>query len=388
MDKLNKNELNTGDYIERGVKRGHSSSPCKKRYTSTHYFDTKNSAVNNLLLNYHDPVFSIVLIILIAVAVALMTHGWNLYRREKLKQRLDSFLERFDTASCSLEEENVPYEEGMAKPLLMLARAFEQSGNYDKTVSILLYLIRHSDDDELLIYLGRVYLRAGFLQRAEDIFLEILSRHPRRSDVLMQLELLYEKLHRYAQARDALDALEAQGEETAALRAYLHFLQIQSDREHDRESKRAELERLLEKEPALYRPILQELFRLDTDAAWSRLDPARLDELLDILWFLPPAQLQLDIIAKNSGLHSLFYARGELSEPPETPSGLFAVDLLCAARKSGFEKGDLHFAYLCSECKRSFPVSFVRCPGCMALNTVKVEERLAPQQPRRGDTLF
>ena len=344
--------------------------------------------MNSFLPSYHDPIFSIILIVLIAIAVALVTHGWNLYRREKLQRHLYSFLERFDTASCSLEEENVPYEEGMAKPLLLLARAFEQSGTYNKTISILLYLIRHSRDDELLIYLGRVYLRAGFLQRAEDIFLEIIARHPRRTDVLYQLELLYEKLQEYDKAREAVEALRAQGEETALLEANLRYQEIRSDRELSAPEKGEALEALLEENASLYRPILRELFRLETDRAWRRVDTGRIPELLDILWFLPPAQLQLDIISKNLMLQAVYYGRGDLKEPPTERVGVFALDMLCAARKSGFGEGDLHFAYLCSECKQSFPVSFVRCPGCMALNSVKVEERLAPQQPQRGDTLF
>ena len=344
--------------------------------------------MNSFLPSYHYPIFSIILIILIAIAVALVTHGWNLYRREKLKRHLYSFLERFDTATCSLEEENVPYEEGMAKPLLLLARAFEQSGNYDKTISILLYLIRHSNDDELLIYLGRVYLRAGFLQRAEDIFLEIIARHPRRTDVLTQLELLYEKLQQYDKAREAIEALRAQGEKTALMEAYLRFQEIRSDRELSAPEKAQALETLLRENATLYRPVVRELFQLDTDRAWRKVDPGRIPDLLDILWFLPPAQLQLDIISKNPVLQAVYYARGDLPEAPQERAGIFAIDMLGAARKRGYNKGDLHFAYLCSECKRSFPVSFVRCPGCMALNTVKVEERLAPQQPQRGDTLF
>ncbi|WP_457608687.1 tetratricopeptide repeat protein [Nitratifractor sp.] len=344
--------------------------------------------MNSFLPSYHDPIFSIILIIMTVIAVALVTHGWNLYRRERLQRSLYSFLERFDTASCSLEEENVPYEEGMAKPLLMLARAFEQSGNYDKTISILLYLIRYSRDDELLIYLGRVYLRAGFLQRAEEIFLEIIARHPRRTDVLTQLEYLYEKLGDFDKAREALEAMEAQGEKTTAIEAYLRFQEIRADQSLQPAARADAFEALLRERPELLRPILRELFRLDTARAWSLLDPRQGRALLDLLWYLPHAQLQLDIISSDPTLRALYYARGDLSEAPKEECGIFALDLLVASRRSGYARGDLHFSYLCTECKRSFPVSFVRCPACMALNSIEVEERLAPKQPQRSDTLF
>jgi tetratricopeptide (TPR) repeat protein len=344
--------------------------------------------VNSFLPSYHDPVFSIILIVLIAMAIALVTHAWGVYRRERLSRSLYSFLDRFDTTSCSLEEEEVPFEEGMAKPLLLLARAFEQSGNYAKTISICLYLIRHTKDDELLIYLGKVYLRAGFYQRAEEIFLEILSRHPRRPDVLIQLEYLYESLQEYDKAREALEALTAQGEETKALEAHLAFLEIRGDKELRPEEKRERLEALLDREGALYRPVLRELFLLDTSRAWHRVDPARVPEIVDILWYLPPAQLQLDIIAGQKSLEAIYFARGDLEEGPEDESGIFAVDMLCAARRGGYFGGTMSFSYLCTSCKQSFPVSFVRCPSCLALDSLNVEAHLVPSKPQVGDSLL
>jgi len=344
--------------------------------------------LNGFLPSYHDPVFSIILIVLIAMAIALVTHAWGVYRREKLSRSLYSFLDRFDTASCSLEEEEVPFEEGMAKPLLLLAKAFEQSGNYAKTISICLYLIRHTKDDELLIYLGKVYLRAGFYQRAEEIFLEIISRHPRRADVLYQLEYLYESLQEFDKAREALEALRAQGEETEALEEHLRFLEIRSDKERLPAEKAKALEGLLDRGGRLYRPVVQELFRLDTARAWKRVETRRLGELIDLLWYLPPAQLQLDIISATPELRAIYFARGDLEEGPEEETGDFAVDMLCAARRGGYFSGTMSFAYLCTACKQSFPVSFVRCPSCLALDSLKVEERLVPSQPQIGDSLL
>jgi len=344
--------------------------------------------MNSFLPSYHDLVFSILLIVLIAMAIALVTQAWGVYRREKLSKSLYSFLEKFEGTRCSLDEEDVPFEEGMAKPLLLLARAFEQSGNYAKTISICLYLIRHTRDDELLIYLGRVYLRAGFLQRAEEIFLEIIARHPRRVDVLYQLEILYESLQEYGKAREALEALEAQNEDVRALEDHLRFRELKGNREMTPAAKAEKLENFLQQEPSLYRPIIRELFRLDHARAWKHVGDGKIPPLLDILWHMTPAQLQLDIIERNSILRAIYYARGDLERAPEESSGIFAVDMLCAARKGGYRKGTIGFTYLCTECKQSFPVSFIRCPGCMALNSVKVEETLVEEEPQRGDTLF
>ncbi len=344
--------------------------------------------MNSFLPGYNDPVFSILLIILIAIAVALVTHAWGVYRQEKLRRSLYSFLDKFDTTSCSLEEEDVPFEEGMSKPLLLLAKAFEQSGNYAKTISICLYLIRHTRDDELLIYLGKVYLRAGFYQRAEEIFLEIIARHPRRRDVLEQLEYLYESLQEYPKAREALEALKAQGVETGALEGHLRFLELRGEPSLLPAERAEALEKLLDENGSLYRPVVQELFRLDTSRAWKRVDPARMPEIVDILWFLPPAQLQLDIIAGQKSLEAIYFARGDLEEGPEDESGMFAVDMLCAARRGGYFGGTMSFSYLCTSCKQSFPVSFVRCPSCLALDSLNVEAHLVPSKPQIGDSLL
>ena len=344
------------------------------------------AAVDSFLPSYRDPIFSIILILLIAVAIALAAYGWNLYRQERLSRKLFSFLDRFDSSECTLEESDMPFEERMARPLLLLAKAFEQSGEYAKTISILLYLIRHTRDDELMIYLGRVYLRAGFLQRAEDLFLEVISRLPRRKDLLYQLELLYEKMRDYGKAREALEALRAQGEETRELSRYLEYRELLEDHTLSTPRKVERLRELYARDPRLHRAVLSRLFPLDTRTAWSLVDTQHLEEILDILWYLPPSQLQLDIISANERLRGIYFARGDLEEGGRT--GIFALEMLQAARRGGFRDGDLAFGYLCSACKQSFPLSFERCPGCMALHSLRVEETLVARNEQEDNPLF
>jgi len=345
--------------------------------------------MSSFLPSYHDPIFSIILMLLIVIAIALATHFWSIYRRQRLKRNLTNFLERFDTSTCSLKEQNIPYEEGMTKPLLLLAKAFEQSGNYDKAISILIYLIRHNLEDDLLIYLGRIYLRAGFLQRAEDIFLEVISRHPRRVDVLKQLELLYERLQEFNKALEALEALEAQGEDIEILKAHLNFQEIIHNHKISVDDKVKALELLLDRYPKLYRPILKELFKLEPKRAWERVDSNRLNEILDILWHLMPTQLQLDIISKDSILQTLYYARGDITEKIEVKEiGIFAIDMLVFAQECNYNQADIQFTYLCKECKQSFPVSFTRCPNCMSINSLILEETLAKKRTQEGYSLL
>ncbi len=71
----------------------------------------------------------------------------------------------------------------MLKPLTLLAKAFENAGEYHKAISIYLYLIKNISHDsgkiELMERLGNTYLHAGFLERAQSIYTEILRKKPR-----------------------------------------------------------------------------------------------------------------------------------------------------------------------------------------------------------------
>jgi len=344
--------------------------------------------LESFLPGYRDPIFSIILILLIALAIAIASYGWSIYKEERLKRSLFGFLDRFESDSCSLEEENIPFDKSMIKPLIMLARAYEKSGEYNKTISICLYLIRHTKDDELLIYLANAYMKAGFLQRSKEILEEVISRHPRRVDVLYSLEILYEKMGDFESAKEALDALKAQDEDIEGIYRYIEVKEIISDKTIS-PTKKIELlkQRVFSQDITIYRMVIKELFILDTKIAWESIDRDRIIPIIDILWFLPYSQLSLDIINTSKLLQAIYYARGDIDNY-DSECGVFAIDILCSARKSGYSRGDLEFSYLCKSCKHSFPISFNRCPNCMAVNSIDIEESLAKRRDERGETLL
>jgi tetratricopeptide (TPR) repeat protein len=344
--------------------------------------------LNGLIFDYYDPIYSILLLILIAIVIALASQGWIVYKKDRLDRTLYSFLNRFDEIGCELEERDVPFEEGMSKPLLLLAKAFEQSGNYIKSINILLYLIKHTKDDELLIHLGKIYLKAGFIERAEEIFVQMIKRRPRRKDVLYQLELIYETLNSFDEAKDVLSAIEAQGDSVDRVREYLKYLEIKHNGLLKPAEKVRGFKEMLDSGTQLYRLIIKELFKLDTQEAWKYIDENKIYTILDILWYLPYSKLRLDIIIENDLLKSIYFARGDIDIEPSKESGIFAFDMLCASIKGGYERGDVGFLYICTECKSSYPISFERCPGCMAINSIKIEEQVAKKEIKRCNTLL
>ncbi len=347
--------------------------------------------MENILPAYNDPLFSIMLIIVISLIIAVVTYAWGLYRQQKEQGNLLKFLDKFDSSECALDIGDMPFEPHMFKPLTLLAKAFENSGEYHKSINIYLYIIKNISDDlakfELMERLGNTYLHAGFLERARSIYAEILRKRPRNVQVLYELGVVYEMMHKYNKAKEVIEPLEMLGEETHTLTTFLEFSEVKTNKTISIKEKVEKLHKILKEEPKLYRQIISVMLQLDTKEAWNTIDTSRIKEVIDILWFLPNSQLDLDIITANTQLSTLYYAKGYLQKPT-VQSGIFSLDMLATARESGFEQGDLLFSYLCKKCKQSFPVSFKRCPNCMAINSVEVEEKIAKSSPKTDYSLL
>jgi tetratricopeptide (TPR) repeat protein len=347
--------------------------------------------LETILPAYNDPLFSILLIIVLALIISVVTYAWGLYKQQKEEGNLLKFLDKFDSSECSLDTDDMPFEAHMLKPLTLLAKAFENSGEYHKAINIYLYIIKNISDDftkmELMERLGNTYLHAGFLERARSIYTEILRKRPRNTKVLYELGVVYEMMHDYEKAQEIIEPLNTLKEDTHTLSKFLELSALTSNKLLSTDEKVAALKKMLEEEPRLYRHIVDTMLKLDTTEAWQIIDPQRLEEMIDILWFLPNSQVDLDIITSDERLSTLYYAKGYLQKP-SLKSGVFSVDVLATARENGFEEGDLLFSYLCKKCKQSFPVSFKRCPNCMAINSVEVEEKIAKASPKTDYSLL
>ena len=350
--------------------------------------------MEHILPAYNDPLFSILLIISLGLIVSILTYGWSLYQQQKEEGNLLKFLDKFDSSECALDTQDMPYEEHMLKPLTLLAHAFENSGEYHKAISIYLYLIKNIPDKmgnvELMQRLGRTYLHAGFLERARSIYLDILSKKPRNTKVLYELGIVYELMHDYTKARETIEPLTLLHEDTYVLEKRLAFLETTGNKNLSIEHKISKLKSLLEEEPKLYREVVSSVLNLNTYEAWQIIDTERVKEILDVLWHLPNSQLDLDIITENRQLNTLFYAKGYLQKASDLvgESGIFSLDMLAKARQNGFHEGDLSFSYLCKKCKQSFPMSFKRCPNCMSMHTVEVEEHIEKASPKTDYSLL
>jgi len=349
--------------------------------------------LDKILPSYNDPLFSILIITLLVLVVAVVSVIMGNYKEEKQSKRLQNFLGTIDTAECTLDIEKLPFDSSLITPLSLLANTFTIQGEYQKAISIYLYLIEHIEPffekEHLLEGLGETYLKAGFLKRSESIFLELLHKRARNINALYHLEVVYEFLHEYDKAKETLKPLETMDEDIKSLKSHLELVTLLKDKSIEPQNKIDRLKSFITDSSYSYRQIIQELFRLDLDTAWESIEEDKVHSILDILWFLPLSNLNFDIISSSNILKSIFYAKGVLPDLKEIPqSNIFAIDTINFAQRGGSSDVDLSFTYGCSRCKRHFPISFDRCPNCYAINSIQIKETITKKELQRGYSLL
>lgn len=124
-----------------------------------------------LLIDYRDPLFAILLIAGMVFIIAFASFWWGVYVKSRKSRRLQRFLKRFETHGVKKSLESMPYTPEMTKPLVLLAHAYEKSGEYNNAIEIGLYLLEHIEDEatiyEIMELVGTTYMHAGFLERAD-----------------------------------------------------------------------------------------------------------------------------------------------------------------------------------------------------------------------------
>jgi lipopolysaccharide biosynthesis regulator YciM len=334
----------------------------------------------------------VIVVLILIVAVSSFVMG-NMKETRKDKS-LKHFLNRFNTKGCLLEIEEMPFESTLVKPLKLLAFAFKNQGEYQKAINLNLYLIENIQDfhdkEEILEQLGQTYLKAGFLKRAESIFLQILHKHARNKEALYHLGIVYELLHEYDKALETVKPLKFLGENTKGLKAHLRLNQLLMDKNLEHSQKIEKLKLLLENDLYEYRRVIKALFQLDLPSAWKNLQNSKVHSILDILWFLPTSNLNFDIILADETLSAIFLAKGvlPLEETSKEKSNIFAIDTIISAKKGGNQEVDLNFTYGCSKCKQHFPIAFTRCPQCYAIDAIQIKETVAKKRLQTGYSLL
>jgi lipopolysaccharide biosynthesis regulator YciM len=332
--------------------------------------------LQGLFLEYKDPLFGIIIFVSLIFIVTLASFLWNLYSQRYRNEHVESFVNNFKTTDKPqtieklLEQKELPVD-----ALFLLAQTYFKASQYEICIEISIDILKRPKSNlqsKVLLLLAQSYYKAGFYKRSETALIELLRYNTYEPKALAYLVVIYERLQRFRDAIDALNALkemDASGVDQAI--AYIRVIQIIRDTKLSKDDQAKQLIEAFHKEPSMLRPVFMHLFRSQPKVAWQHFDVTHYEEILDILWNLPEASLDLDIIAQHKNLQALYFAKGyhQLS----AKSDVFEVNVVNTLLENDKEIATLEFSYQCSECKEATPLMSHRCPHCLSLLTLDVQ---------------
>lgn len=332
--------------------------------------------MEGLFIEYNDPLFGIIIFFALIFVITFFSYWWGRFKTKEDEKSLDKFIKSFHSLPTEKELDNLLQAPALShKSLHLLAMTYIQHGDYEKSIEIYSALLEKklSVDarKETMFLLGQTYFKAGFLERAKKLFLEILSRYPRTPPALQFLLIIYEKMRDFDKAKEVLEPLDEMDLEIAKDAMYLKLISMQFDPSLHSEEKIEKIIQWYGQNRQLGYMIFEYLFKQAPQLAWKSLDQSLCPRIADILWNLETHHLDLDIISSNAFLRELYSAKGIIDTAQQ--STIFELDVLISLQANNYQGADLQFEYLCGSCKQVFPFSFHRCPNCLGIDTLKSE---------------
>lgn len=230
---------------------------------------------------YHDPLFGASILLGIVAIIIFADWGKNKYQAKKREMALEDFAKSYSEGSLSDEIiDFLSISKNPTPPLMLLAKTYALAGDRGYAIKIYLSLLEKTRDTEekiiILESLGVTYFEAGFLQRAKEIFLEILKSYPRNKQVLDYLMRVYESMGEYEEALDALESiqelsLEKERAQNEQMRIFLYFMLLKNSNFLSLEKKRKEIIALMRYCAQINRLGLEYLSMYDREAFWQEI---------------------------------------------------------------------------------------------------------------------
>lgn len=345
-----------------------------------------------LTFDYRDPLFAIMVLVLLIFFISFITYTFGLYKEKKARKEYRKLLKRFELGKLKEDDYvhlyktyNLPFDS-----ILLLASTFLHKGDYTKAITVYLALLEHVNDrvkkEELLELLGSTYFKGGFLQRSREIFLKILKFSPRNNEALKHLLIINEKLKDYQKALDVINSLDELGVDTIRDRIYIETLIILNDPVISFEKKTEKLNSFFKMNRIIERLFLEFLLQYNKEYFWKNIDNFDITKVLDLLWYLKFDDIDFDKVEKNQLLTELYNAKGYLNSIDSSDDFDFEVLMLLNKDKTKI-KGDLNFEFLCTSCKRKHPIYASRCPHCYNTMTFKVKHTLIKAFSEKNQSL-
>jgi len=329
--------------------------------------------MNTFFIEFRDPLFGIIIFFVLVFIITISSYWWTKYTNKEKTKSLDKFLKDLKQSPSTKEMQALVSQGSLSdKSWILLAGLYSKNGDFEKSIEIYNELLKVSDDSstrEVMFLLGRTYFKAGFLERAKQIFLNILKNNPRTPEALRYLLLVYEYMRDFDAAFEVLEPLDELENDIELDAHYLRAMKLLSDHNISADKKAVQLLNIYKQDGDLAYMVFEYLFRVNPAYAWKNFDGSKARLLVDILWVVDSDKLDLDIISKNSFLKELYTARGDIKEVSK--SSVFEFDVLINLENKS--NATLNFEYICDACKQVFPFVFHRCSSCHAIDTVDVE---------------
>ncbi|MBE0515275.1 tetratricopeptide repeat protein [Sulfurimonas sp.] len=329
--------------------------------------------MDTFFLEFRDPLFGIIIFFVLVFVITFFSYWFSRLKKKEDYRHLDKFLKQFHSLP-SQNELKVLITKGelSEKSWLLLANSYTQNGNYEKSIEIYSELLKVGDKSnyrDTLFLLGKTYFRAGFLERAKQIFLEILKNNPRTPQALNYLLLVYEQMKDYNAALELLEPLGELKKDVTLISAYLNSLSILNSARMTPDEKAYKLLEIYKSCNHLDYLVFEYVFRINPKAAWANFDVSKSELLVDVLWSCDKKDLNFDIIMQNGYLRELYTAKGYMKAA--TKSSIFELDVLISLDSKA--NATLGFEYICDNCKVVYPFAFNRCSSCHAIDTSRAE---------------
>lgn len=337
--------------------------------------------MDNLVLEYRDPLFGVIILFALIFFISFFTYSYSLYKERLARKEYRKLYKRFELGKLKEEDYvhlyktyNLPFDS-----ILLLASTFLHKGDYNKAINVYLALLEHVNDrvkkEELLEQLGTTYFKGGFLQRSKDIFLRVLKFSPRNQKALNYLLLIYEKLKDFKRAKDVASSLNELDIDVSKDILYLDCLIIINDPVLSYEKKSQMLFEVYNKNTSIERIFVSFLLQFNKQFFWENVEKFDCRKIIDLMWYLNFDDIDFDKVLKNEFLVELYNAKGYLKTKEHCSD--FDLDILILINKHDHKiNASLDFEFICSSCKHPHPVFDTRCPHCHSILTFDVKHHL------------
>jgi len=313
-------------------------------------------------LDYRDPLFSLIVFFLIILITIILTVAFGKLKDLLKQKEIEKLLKDFEYVDI----EELKVDKQSINALLMLAKAYEIKGDYEKALKIYLLIEKQTNSPEILKNIAFLYFKAGFLEKAKKIIYKVLKVKPRDKEALKLLIWIDEKLGNYKEIVDVIEIFNELGidlpkeKANALIKLYLTNGCNLEEFCKDVES----FEDIYKKYPFVRREYVSYLFKTNPEKAYDILD---VYEDLDIYW-------NRKDIPDNDKFCNVLAAKKLKKCDKKAPFEIEALKYLPN------NLAEIEFEYICTHCKNNFPLYSTRCPNCHELFSQNLIMRLSEKK--------